>query len=287
MMLSSRRVARWWVATVLLSLFGLPAIAQDQTDHPLLSHVAGTSLLAKDVQSFGVVTTSVAGKLADGTTDYRAEGRITKIRYGTLEGESPGEVTIYRNYLAAARQLGGHAVNRGFNADDPIALVTGSHVFTLGPDPHPPVAILNITNASNYELTIVEPKVMAQTVTAGQMAQQIQQQGHATLHIEFDTGKHDIRTDAQPTVREIVTLLQQHPQMKLSIEGHTDNAGAAAMNRELSLARAKAVMDAVVAQGISAQRLQVKGFGPDRPVADNTTPEGRAKNRRVELVSIK
>jgi outer membrane protein OmpA-like peptidoglycan-associated protein len=72
--------------------------------------------------------------------------------------------------------------------------------------------------------------------------------------------------------------------MKISIEGHTDNVGAAAANKTLSDNRARSVMNAVVGGGIAANRLSAAGFGADKPIADNRSEDGRAKNRRVELV---
>ena len=78
--------------------------------------------------------------------------------------------------------------------------------------------------------------------------------------------------------------MKSNPGLKLSVEGHTDNAGDPASNKKLSEARAKSVTAAIVASGIEAARLSAAGFGQDKPVADNRTEEGRAKNRRVELV---
>ena len=80
-------------------------------------------------------------------------------------------------------------------------------------------------------------------------------------------------------------MLAEHPELKLTIEGHTDNVGDASANQALSQARAEAVRQALVAgYGAEAGRLEAKGFGASKPAAPNATPEGRAANRRVELV---
>jgi outer membrane protein OmpA-like peptidoglycan-associated protein len=79
-------------------------------------------------------------------------------------------------------------------------------------------------------------------------------------------------------------MLQTNPGLKLSVEGHTDSVGSPASNKTLSENRAKAVVAALAAKGIEAARLTAVGWGQDKPVADNNTEEGRAKNRRVELV---
>ena len=104
------------------------------------------------------------------------------------------------------------------------------------------------------------------------------------LYINFDTDKATLRPDAQPIIAEVNKLLTSDPSLKVSIEGHTDNTGSADHNRELAASRARSVLGALVGLGVDASRLASKGFGPDKPIADNSTDAGRAKNRRVELV---
>ncbi|MEK8031083.1 OmpA family protein [Ideonella sp. DXS29W] len=263
-----------------------PAWAEGGKDHPLLSRVAGTELLDQSVTQFAVVKPDVAGELVKGAP-ASFEGRVTRTDYGVLEGSSPGEIKIYRSYVAAVKKLGGRPLNGGVDAHDPMSLVTGSHVFTLSAAAKPPVAVLDIKNASNYRLTIIEPEALEEAVTAGQMASQIKKTGVATLHINFDTGKSDLKSDGQAAVKEIAAMMKADAAMKLSIQGHTDNVGAPAANKQLSEARAKAVMTAVVALGIDAGRLKAAGYGQDKPIDDNASESGRAKNRRVDLVSVK
>lgn len=103
--------------------------------------------------------------------------------------------------------------------------------------------------------------------------------------IEFETGKSAILERSYPILDELVKLLQVNPDIeRLDIEGHTDNVGPATLNETLSNARAAAVRDYLVQKGgIAPTRLTSKGYGPSRPIASNDTPEGRARNRRVEL----
>jgi len=108
--------------------------------------------------------------------------------------------------------------------------------------------------------------------------------GFIALEILFDTGKSTIKSESQAIIDEIYKLLKENPSLKVSIEGHTDNVGNSENNKKLSENRAKAVVDALVAKGINQQRLSAVGHGQERPVADNRTEEGRAKNRRVEIV---
>ncbi len=109
----------------------------------------------------------------------------------------------------------------------------------------------------------------------------------ATQGILFDSGSDRIKPESAPTLKDIGAMLAAHPELKLSIEGHTDNVGSPADNLKLSEARAAAVKAALVKDyGIDPARLQSKGFGSTKPAGVNTTAEGRQNNRRVELVKI-
>ncbi len=114
------------------------------------------------------------------------------------------------------------------------------------------------------------------------------QDGHvATQGIYFDTGSDRVRPESTPTLKEIAAMLTEHAELKLRIDGHTDNVGAAAANQSLSDRRAAAVRQTLIDSfGVDGARLTSKGWGATKPVAGNDTPEGRQNNRRVELVKI-
>jgi flagellar motor protein MotB len=124
------------------------------------------------------------------------------------------------------------------------------------------------------------------SVDAATMAEDIAAAGHVALYINFDFDKAEIKPESQPIIEEIAKLLQDNPSLNLTIEGHTDNVGTPAYNKQLSEARARSVVAALTAQGIEARRLEAEGYGQDKPIADNSTDEGRARNRRVELVEM-
>jgi outer membrane protein OmpA-like peptidoglycan-associated protein len=107
-----------------------------------------------------------------------------------------------------------------------------------------------------------------------------------TCGITFDVGKSTIKPESMGEINRIVKLMTDNPELKFSVEGHTDNTGNAASNQTLSEARSKAVADKLVEMGINKDRLQSAGKGQTSPLADNATDEGRAKNRRVEFVKI-
>jgi len=102
--------------------------------------------------------------------------------------------------------------------------------------------------------------------------------------IEFDTGKASIKATSFPILDEIVKLLAINTNIKkVSVEGHTDNRGAAQMNKDLSQARSESVMKHMIDKGVDANRLSATGWGPEKPIASNNTDDGRARNRRVEF----
>lgn len=107
----------------------------------------------------------------------------------------------------------------------------------------------------------------------------------ATQGILFDTGKSNIKLESTPTLKKIAATLKQHPELKVEIQGHTDNVGKADANLKLSQARAEAVKATLTKEyGVGEGQLTAKGYGDTKPSVDNKTSEGRANNRRVELV---
>jgi OOP family OmpA-OmpF porin len=104
--------------------------------------------------------------------------------------------------------------------------------------------------------------------------------------IRFDTGKSTIKAQAYPALDAVVAVLKRNPTLKVEIQGHSDNIGSEAYNRKLSGNRARAVMEYLVRKGVRAERLSAEGYGSSRPIASNDTPEGRTRNRRVELTPM-
>lgn len=103
----------------------------------------------------------------------------------------------------------------------------------------------------------------------------------ASEHIYFNSGKSTIKAESYPDLDKLAAIFKQHTEVKASIEGHTDSQGDDQMNLNLSKARAKAVKDYLIKKGVDADHLSSEGYGETRPVADNGTSAGRAKNRRV------
>jgi outer membrane protein OmpA-like peptidoglycan-associated protein len=199
------------------------------------------------------------------------EGEYHSWDVATREGTS--EIQVFRNFQNAIK-------NAGFTIDN-----------TLSPQQivaHKGATWIFIDNrGSYYTQTIVTEKEMKQEITAdaSSLSEEINNTGHVAVYgIQFDTGKAIIQPGSENTLGEVAKLLQHNPDLKLRVEGHTDNQGNAAANQALSEKRAQAVVAWLVAHGIQGSRIAAKGMGQTMPVADNSTQDGRAKNRRVELV---
>jgi outer membrane protein OmpA-like peptidoglycan-associated protein len=102
--------------------------------------------------------------------------------------------------------------------------------------------------------------------------------------VQFATGKSDLRPEAREALARFAGIIGVYPSIHVTVEGHTDNTGSPETNKSLSQARATVVRDYLAAQGVESAHIDVQGLGPDRPVADNATAEGRARNRRVEII---
>jgi OmpA-OmpF porin, OOP family len=105
-------------------------------------------------------------------------------------------------------------------------------------------------------------------------------------NIEFATASAVIAPAGVVTLEEILPVLRDNPATRFEVGGHTDDRGDAAMNQALSEARARAVVEFLAGKGLDANRFTPKGFGPDKPIADNGTPDGRRQNRRIEFVQV-
>jgi OOP family OmpA-OmpF porin len=140
------------------------------------------------------------------------------------------------------------------------------------------------------QLIVVAPEKMEEKmafVNAGEMSKALLASGKVALYgIYFDTDKDSLRSDSQPTLQEIAKLLNANPRLKVEVVGHTDDQGTPEYNLDLSRRRAASVVRALTSSyGIAVSRLGSFGCGFYAPVASNDSEDGRAKNRRVELVN--
>jgi OOP family OmpA-OmpF porin len=213
----------------------------------------------------------------DSAKNLKPEGDRTLIKYMYQEsaGTAPSYVQIRRNYQNAAKSLKAKILVDRLRYTAMQIDKAGARIY---------VGIELFNDGRNISLTILEQKAMEQEITANDMWQALQKDGFMALYINFDTNKATIKPDSLGIIDQIVELMKSQPDLNISIEGHTDSKGSPGANKTLSLNRAKAVIKAVSAGGINPSRMSAIGWGQEKPAADNRTEEGRAKNRRVEIV---
>jgi len=123
--------------------------------------------------------------------------------------------------------------------------------------------------------------------SAREMKNKLDSQGRVAIYgIHFDFDKADLKPGSEKVLLEMVKLMKNNPGLDVEIQGHTDNVGQRGYNQQLSEQRAMTVRSFLSLYGIAPERMTVRGFGPDRPVAGNRTEEGRTLNRRVELKKL-
>lgn len=252
-------------------------------DHPLLTRYPD-SFITEYTKNYNATEFKVGAKGAPTKTET-VEGDTTSLRYFYESVEKqPSPLQLIRNYQNAIRQIGGAVLyerlpSEGDGGETTLKATTGGKDVWVKVVPD----IFGAPTQS-YQLIMTEVAAMAQVVSANELLQALNKDGFIALYINFDTGKANLKQDGLATVKEIVAMMKAHPGLKLAVEGHTDNVGDAVSNKTLSENRARSVTAAIVAAGVDPGRLSAAGFGQEKPVADNRTEEGRAKNRRVELV---
>ncbi len=207
-------------------------------------------------------------------------------RYNPDTGvKAKSALQIIRNYEVAVTKNGGKMIYKSSNSMDATLEAT---YYMSTKEKEYWVQLTSFAGTDNaieaFSLNILEMEAMNQEITAGEMFEKINNDGSIALYINFETGKSEIKTESAPIINQIVEMMKQNPDLKISIEGHTDDTGNAASNQTLSESRAKSVMNELISKGIVSSRLKSKGWGQTKPIADNTTEEGKQKNRRVEIV---
>ena len=243
-----------------------------------------------------------------GEAFYNADGKMAKMLYGMSEkGKAFNKLLFDKSVDGYLESIGAELIFKGsvprkqmyaLDKIDPMAQSDYIVGRAYNSDPirhyalnHKSGKIMFQVWSNKYgaEVGVVELEDFVQTIkppTASEMKDDIDTNGKAILNINFDTDKATLKPDALEIVDQIFILLDSNPDLKLSIEGHTDNTGTDERNKELSEQRANTVMYALAGKGIDISRLKVAGFGSEKPLVSNETDENKAKNRRVELVKM-
>lgn len=291
-------------------------------DHPLAGRFPGSVIRAYEAKDFDEYTLGL-GKLSyrgkDNTFHWakseKIEGKVTRITYAAPASASTA--AIIRAYNEALRKAGFIIVfatdekGMGYRYDnwyyraypDPqqrrqnlLGFKSTRYLVAKLSGPEGDVYAVAYTaiggfaarNAPIIQLDVIEVRALKKgLVTAGAMSDELTRSGRIAIYtLYFDTDKADIKPESEPTLKEIARLIQQNKSLKLYVVGHTDNTGALAHNVGLSQRRAEAIVKALTLNhGVEAARLRSAGVGPLAPVAPNNSEDGRAKNRRVELVA--
>ncbi len=272
------KAVRCAIAVMGLVLCMAPALSAQQDvpgskDHPLFNRMPGFYISSYDQKEFASHTFR-----DEKFREVEVEGRYTRIAYEPVDGSTKvSTLQIHRNYENAVKRIGGTVLY----SDDEYSFMRltrdGREIWVeltaYGPKP---------------DLVIVERDAMKQDIVADAAVFRdgIRSTGHAAVYgIYFDTDQSVIKPGSEAALEEIAKLLRSDPALKVRLVGHTDATGNLDHNLALSEARAKAVLAALTSTyGIPAARLSAHGVGPLAPVAANGSEDGRAKNRRVELV---
>jgi outer membrane protein OmpA-like peptidoglycan-associated protein len=306
------------LAVCLLSCFVQAADLPGSKDNPFVSRFEGSSILRYKAANYDTLGFRGMDKEKKALAEpVSVEGKMVRIGYDVPGGQA-SSLEVYRNYENAlkengfeiqaslqvdSRSAGDFTCQRNFPGLSPYHSQNDYYLYATKDDPsgkvHLSVFVAEMNEDENDfkkgDVVVFVDSIQQKAVTkkmvdgtSGDMAKQIAATGSVNLYgIYFDTDKTEIKPQSKPTLDEVGKLLAGDAGLKLKVVGHTDNVGTAEYNNSLSLLRAQAVAGALVHDyNIAAERLTALGAGFTQPVASNDTEEGRAKNRRVELVKI-
>ena len=283
----------------------LPGVAEAQKDaagckdHPLFNRMPNHYIERCEASPFEMRRFAVAQPKGEPKL-VEVEGKWSAIVYRINEGATKASgLQIQRNFQNAAKAAGGTVEGSfgewcKFQIDESFKF--GNSCTNLGStlkfvkDGKEIWVFVDATARQytgyedGYAIMILEREAMAQDIVANELLDKITKDGMVSLYLNFDTGSATIQATSNGQLDQVAAMLKSAPQLSLEVGGHTDNVGGADANMKLSDARAAAVVKALVTRGVAASRLTAKGYGQTAPIADNRTEDGRAKNRRVELV---
>jgi outer membrane protein OmpA-like peptidoglycan-associated protein len=253
-------------------------------DHPLLTRLENF-YISNCEENYNELQIQMSSGKAE-----TKEGNLFRIyyRYNFDTGaKAKSAFQVIKNYEAAITKNGGKLIYKDSQGMEGSVEAT-YYLSTKGKEYWIKLSAFAGTPSAveAFYLDVLEMESMKQEVDANEMYEAINKNGSVALYINFETGKSEIKSESKPIIDQIYKMLKQNPDLKISIEGHTDNVGSEKSNQTLSESRAKSVMNALVSKGINVIRLKFKGLGQTKPIADNNTEEGKAKNRRVEIVKL-
>jgi len=273
-------------ALILLITQGLKAQTEDAgdcKDHPLFTCLPNYRINECLVKESDIFNFPVESRIAEDVKKQTIEGKYFFYSYNVKEGaQETSSLLIFRDLESELIQHYGLIVARVVEPMNSYSFITGKV-----PKDNMDTWILFQATGSDYQLNIVEKRRKVQVIMADSMWNVLNKRDSLALDIFFDDDTTSIIPASLPIIDQIDQLLKNHPSLKLSIQCHTDNRRPAVDNKIKSAMRARVVLDALAEKGTPKTRLSSIGWGQDKPVADNRTDEGRAKNRRIVIVRIK
>ena len=276
------------IVLVFLFVFSMNIFAQDDMEG-CKEHVLFTRLTNFYISECSENYNEISLRTSSETTETKEGNLFTTVYYFNSESnEKPkNPFQIIKNYENAVVKSGGKLM---YKNTDPLGdeVEAVFHLISQNKEYWIKIGSFGGTPdyVEHYSLYVLEIESMVQEITANKILEALNKDGFIALYINFETAKFEIKPESQPIIDQIVDMLNQNKELKISIEGHTDNIGAESANQSLSENRAKAVMDEISLKGIAKSRLTSKGWGSSKPIADNGTEEGKAENRRVEIVKL-
>lgn len=264
---------------VMMAVLTVLAVAAEQKEHSFIRPIQGFTLWDSEFKNYSAFEFKVEQE--DGSIEKKlVNGEYRELIYEYEKSDhefSPME--IIKNYREEALSKGGEVLS-----SDDVAID-----FKL-PLPEGGTAWAHLWAQDNYyELTIVDQEGFEKQLTfsAVEMKKKLDAEGHVIIYgIKFDFNKAELKVGSERVLVEMVRLMKNYPDLKIEIQGHTDNVGGREYNLDLSENRAQTVRDFLLLYGIEPSRMIIKGYGFDVPLAGNETEEGRALNRRVELKKL-
>ena len=266
----------------------ISAFAADIPEHSFIRPFPG-SVLAENMSkytNFDSYKFYVTNEQTQKREEVEIKGKKWQLLYEvrTPSGERVRNISkleFFENYKAAALERGGKVVFED----------QGQMVLTI-PREDGGITWCRVSGNAGLgqqELVIIDEEGFKKSLTFGpvELKEALDSEGRVILYdILFDYDKATLKQESDKQLQYIVTLLLQNPELKVEIQGHSDDEGEEAYNLTLSDKRANTVLQYLQLFGIGSERLLSKGYGESQPVATNDTEEGRAKNRRVELVKM-
>ena len=270
---------------IALLMFQGPAFALSMAEeHPVIKPMPRSQLVPAQSRVKNHASHPFQVKKGKKAEKIEKKGKYWHLRYliKDTNGKTDRSVSreeIVQNYKEAALEKGGNILyERAYLLTFTLTRKDGGTTW----------AFLSAGDGS-YNLDIIDEATFKKQLTfdAKEMKRALDEEGYVAIYgISFDIDRAVLKLGAEEVLIEMVKLMKNNPDLKIEIQGHTDNTGSADHNLDLSTRRAETVKKFLLAYGIEAPRMVPKGYGEEKPVAPNDTEEGRAMNRRVELVNI-